>query len=101
MTDFLYLRSQVKNKQLSRTQKRHTDRQICHQNMLKIMQRADYNLMYRESLDLNDSKARERLFGMITDSHSLSCPSGGVYSTTEYGWVYCSVHGRSPVPKYE
>ncbi len=102
VTDFLYLRSQVKNKQLSRTQKRHTDRQICHQNMLKIMQkRADYNLMYRESLDLNDSKARERLFGMITDSHSLSCPSGGVYSTTEYGWVYCSVHGRSPVPKYE
>ena len=57
--------------------------------------------MYRESLDLNDSKARERLFGMITDSHSLGCPSGGVYGTTEYGWVYCSVHGRSPVPKYE
>ncbi len=102
VTVFMDLSSQAENKQLRRTEKRQNERQICHQNMLKIMQkRANYNLMYREPLDLNDPEARARLFGMFNDSSGISCPSGGVYSTTEYGWVYCSIHGRSPVPQYE
>jgi len=102
VTNFLYLRSQSAKKQRNTDQKLKTERQICHQNMLEIMQkRANYNLMYRESINLNEGETRERLFSMFSDSQRLRCPTGGVYRTTEYGWVYCSVHGRSPVPKYE
>ena len=100
--EFLYLRSKASNRQLNRVEKQQSDRDICHENMLKIMQkRANYNLMYRESINLNNIEARKRLLRMFAQPQQLKCPVDGVYRTTEYGWVYCSVHGRSPVPKYE
>ena len=100
--DFLALKSQARLKQLNRTKKKRNSRQICYQNMLRIMQKREaYNLKYREPIDLQDSKSRERLFEMFDAPESITCPTGGVYNSTEYGWVYCPLHGKSPVPQYE
>ncbi len=102
VTSFLAIKSKAVKKQLHRVQKQRNDREICYQNMLRIMEkRAEYNLMYREPINLQNPEARKRLFEMLDNSSEITCPMGGVYSSTEYGWVYCSVHGRSPVPQYE
>lgn len=82
--------------------KKQIDSKNCSSNMNKIMlKRRDYNLKYRIALDLENKLARERLINMLDKSSSIECPLGDPYTTTEYGWVVCPIHGKASIPNYE
>ena len=82
--------------------KKEDDSNNCSRNMNKIMlKREEYNMKYRVTLDLQDKLARERLINLLKEPSSIHCPLGEAYTTTEYGWVICPIHGKAAIPHYE
>lgn len=99
---FLAFKASEISKQKIKRSKKHNELEVCYQNMNAIMlKRKEYNLKYREALNLRNEVARERILEMVDRPGLLRCPSGGFYDTTEYGWVSCSRHGKSLIPNYE
>ena len=73
----------------------------CFKNMDILMgKREEYNLRYREEIDLQNQSKRSR-FWNIVGKKDLLCPDSGEYHSTEFGWVYCTIHGKARIISHE
>ncbi len=74
----------------------------CFANMRLLMNaRERYNLKYREEVDLQDERKTEKLYELLDTKEKPRCPESGEYHSTEYGWVFCSIHGKLPLESHE
>jgi hypothetical protein len=75
--------------------------ETCQKNMSIMMKgRQRYNRIYRETVDLENEAKRKRFLKLL-GVQGLHCPDDGEYKTTEYGWIYCTRHGKALIPEYE
>jgi hypothetical protein len=79
---------------------------VCYANMRLLMQaREEYNLKYRQEIDLQDAKKTRRLYELlgarVLKGTEPKCPDLGEYHSTEYGWITCSIHGKLPLESHE
>ena len=74
---------------------------FCYKNMDIFMgKREEYNLKYREEVDLQMIPKRERFFKLL-GNQTFQCPDSGHYQSGEFGWIYCTIHGKARFTKYE
>jgi|GEM_PF-997580 len=94
--EFLDLRRLRREEALLRKQKEDEESKICHENMKILMdKREEYNLRYREGVQLEVPEKRELFFELIPQGEKILCPVGGEYRNTEFGWIFCTKHGKA------
>ena len=90
-----------RRKEKNRVEENQAKAETCSQN-LQILngKREEYNRIYREEVDLQDLTRRERFFRLI-GNQKVICPDFGEYHSSEYGLVFCTVHGKTLQGSYE
>jgi len=90
-----------RRKESARLRESTMKRSGCFKNMDILMgKREEYNLRYREEIDLQNQSKRSR-FWNIVGKKDLLCPDSGEYHSTEFGWVYCTIHGKARIISHE
>ena len=104
----LFVRLSENQASLALREERVEERQIrrqelkaaCLESMRMLMKvRERYNLLKRERIRLDDEGSAQELNRLAGDPPP--CPSGGEYRNTPSEWIFCTVHGRAPIPANE